>query len=412
MSARDVDLLLFGVTGFVGRLTAAHLLAHAPADLRIGLAGRSPQRVEAVRDELGGRAADCPVIVADSDDIASLEAVADRSRVVVSTVGPYSGRGLGLVGACAKAGTHYTDLTGEVLFVRDSIDSFDAVARSTGARIVHSCGADAVPSDLSVLATADAARAEGDGELTRVHAYWRVLKGGASGGTLASMAEDIRARKEDRRAAAVAGDPYALSPDRDDEPEPRGVRETARVGRAPSLPGWETPYLLSAYNAQVVRRSNAVDGYAYGRGLRYRETLATGTGPFAPVMAGAVAAAQSALMAGYATTYTRPLMNVLLPAPGEGPSEDAMRRGRFLLEVRAETTSGARWITRIGAAKDPGYGGTAVMLGEAAVALARGQGLPPRSGVLTPATGIGSALIDRLRAQGFTLTTERIRGRS
>ena len=282
MSDREFDIVVFGATGFVGRRTARHLARHASPDVRIGLAGRSAQRLADVRRELGHSAAGWGLVSADSADVDSLRELARRSVVVVSTVGPYAEHGLALVGACAAEGTHYADLTGEVFFVRDAIDCFDAAARESGARIVHSCGADAVPSDLGVFVTAAAAREADDGELTQVDAYWRVLRGGASGGTLASMAGDVRARKADRDKARLGGDPYALSPDRDAEPEPRGVREPFAARQARSLPGWEAPYLLSGYNGQVVRRSNALSGWAYGRGLRYHEAIALGAGPAAP----------------------------------------------------------------------------------------------------------------------------------
>ncbi|GAB79353.1 Uncharacterized conserved protein [Austwickia chelonae] len=410
MHEREYDIVLFGATGYVGRLIARHLLHHAPGDLRIALAGRSLNRLEAVRRWLGGEAVSWPALRADSEDIPSLQEIARRTQVVISTVGPYHGRGLALVGACATAGTHYTDLTGEVLFVRDSIDCFDRAARNSGARIVHSCGADAVPSDLAVLTTALAAHQAGDGHLAQVDAYWRDLRGGASGGTLASLAEDIRARQTDRDKARLAADPYALSPARDDEPEPRTVRNRLHVGRARSIPHWETPYLLSAFNAQIVRRSNALTDWSYGRTLRYHEALTTGRSPLGAVRAGALATGQAALVTGLSSAPTRALCRRILPGPGQGPSEICLARGRFMVELHAETTGGASWITRFGARKDPGYTGTAAMIGESALALALGEQLPDRAGVLTPATGIGNILTDRLRAQGFIIDTRRESG--
>ncbi|WP_116115766.1 saccharopine dehydrogenase family protein [Austwickia chelonae] len=407
MREREYDIVLFGATGYVGRLIARHLLQNAPGDLRIALAGRSLNRIEAVRRWLGGEATTWPALRADSEDLSSLKELAQRTQVVISTVGPYRGQGLGLVGACATAGTHYTDLTGEVLFVRDSIDCFDQAARNSGARIVHSCGADAVPSDLAVLTTALAVDQAGDGRLAQVDAYWRDLRGGASGGTLASLAEDIRVRKEDRAKARLAADPYALSPSREDEPEPRTVRSRMHVGRARSIPHWETPYLLSGFNAQIVRRSNALTDWSYGRTFRYHEALTTGRSPLGAIRAGAFAAGQAALVSGLSGGPTRALWQRVLPNPGNGPSETCLAKGRFMLEVHATTTGRASWITRFGARKDPGYTGTAVMIGEAALALALGDQLPDRAGVLTPATGIGSILTDRLRAQGFLIDTRR-----
>ncbi|MBW3085194.1 putative trans-acting enoyl reductase [Austwickia sp. TVS 96-490-7B] len=408
MSTREIDIVLFGATGFVGRLTARHLAAHAPRTITVALAGRSRDKLTAVRRELGDTAQDWPLLEVDSTRHDTLDEMARRATVVVTTVGPYAEHGLPLVAACAAAGTHYVDLTGEVFFVRDSIDRYDAAAHDSGARIIHSCGADALPSDLAVLLTALAAREAGDGDLSVTQGYWRHVRGGASGGTLASLEHDIRIRRSDPAQARLGDDPYALSPDRAAEPAYDPSHSHSGVGRSRDLPGWEAPYLLSPYNGQVVRRSNALTDWSYGRGLRYQEGLYLEKSLLAPVKAAAFAVGQEALTAGFGTPTGRSILSRVLPQPGEGPSPRRMASGRFLLEVHADTERGAHWITRVGALRDPGYGGTAVMLGESALALVLNQdALPERAGVLTPATGIGAVLADRLRAQGFHVDTRR-----
>lgn len=396
MATREFDIVLFGCTGFVGRLVAAHLARHAP-DLRIALAGRDGGRVESVRADLPDAARGWPVVVADSDDAASLAAMAARTRVVVSTVGPYAERGLPLVGACAEAGTDYADLTGEALFVRESIDMFDAAAQRSGARIVHSCGFDSVPSDLAVLRAADAARdaGAGAGQLTDTTAHVR-MRGGLSGGTFASMKAQVDATKGDEAAQRLVGDAYALSPDRDraphaDEDEP----VLARRGKT-----WTAPFFMGTFNRQVVHRSNALADLAYGPAFRYREMHDLGQGPAGLARALVAAIGMPAALAGFALPPSRALLDRVLPDPGEGPSEDQRARGMFELVVESVTTSGARVSSRIEADLDPGYDGTAVMLGEAAQTLLDHEG---PGGVLTPATALGQAYADRLAAQGFQI---------
>ena len=179
-------MVVFGATGFVGRLVAAYLAGHAPEGVRIGLAGRSEQRLAEVRGRLGAAASAWPLLVADSADRASVAGLARAAEVVVSTVGPYRGQGLALVEACATAGTCYADLTGEVLFIRESIGRCHELAAGTGARIVHCCGFDSIPSDLGVLLLHQAARADDAGDLQDTTLVVAALKGGISGGTLAS----------------------------------------------------------------------------------------------------------------------------------------------------------------------------------------------------------------------------------
>ena len=214
---RDFDLVVYGATGYVGALTAAHLAAHAPPGTRIALAGRSREKLAAVRAGLPGRP-EWPLLAADATDPASLAALATATRSVVTTVGPYARYGLPLVEACARAGTHYADLTGEVLFVREAIDRADAVARETGARIVHACGYDSIPSDLAVLLLHERAAADGAGGLGDVRLV-ATARGGLSGGTVDSMRAQVDAVHRDPAARRLAADPFALSPDRAAEPD-------------------------------------------------------------------------------------------------------------------------------------------------------------------------------------------------
>ena len=406
---RELDVVVFGATGFAGRLVAGYLAGHAPGGVRIGLAGRSAQRLADVRARLGAAASAWPLLAADSADPVSVAALARAARVVVSTVGPYRRLGLGLVEACAAAGTDYADLSGEVLFIRDSIDRCHDIAAGAGARIVHCCGFDSVPSDLGVLLLHHAARADGAGELQDTTLVVTALKGGASGGTLASMMEqqdEVRASAERRR---VVQDPYALSPDRPAEPDLGDERDLDWVRYDGDLRMWVGPFVMAGINTRVVRRSNALQCWAYGRRFRYREVTRFGTGPAASMLGAAASAALKAAEAGLAFGPSRAVLGKLLPAPGQGPSEKTRRTGLFRMQIHTRTSAGVRYLGTIQAQGDPGYAATSVMLGESALCLALDRDrLPDRAGVLTPATAMGTALADRLRSAGHTLAIQQI----
>jgi short subunit dehydrogenase-like uncharacterized protein len=340
---------------------------------------------------------DWPVMVADSSDRAALDALAASTRAVATTVGPYMRYGLPLVEACAAAGTHYADLTGEVLFMRRSIDAAHDVAAASGARIVHTCGFDSIPSDLSVLLLHEAA-----GEpLTDTTLVVKALRGGASGGTIDSMRGQLDEARRDRASRRLMFDPYSLSPDRGAEPDLGPERDPAGVVRDDELGGFLAPFVMGTVNSRVVRRSNALLAHAYGRELRYRELMRGGTGPAGAVKAAGITAGLGALMGGLAFGPTRKLLDRVLPEPGEGPSPEARERGFFAIETHTRTASGRRLVCHVEAQGDPGYKATAVMLGEAALCLALdGDALPQAAGVLTPATAMGDVLVDRLRAAG------------
>jgi short subunit dehydrogenase-like uncharacterized protein len=404
VSAREHDIVLFGATSFVGRLTAQYLLGAAAPEVRVALAGRSAERLEALRDSLGAEG--WPVLVADTGDPASLRELAASTRVLASTVGPYRRYGIPVVGACAEAGTHYADLTGEVVFMRESIDAFDEEARESGARIVHTCGFDSIPSDIGVLLLHERAVADGAGELGETELVVRSFRGGVSGGTFASMQGMIDDRRRDPVLGRLMDDPYALSPDRPAEPDLGPEKDLAGVERDRLTGGWVGPFAMAQVNTRVVRRSNALMGWAYGRGMRYREVMGFG-GPLAPVLAAGAAAGFGAMYAGMQWGPTGSLIGRVAPSPGDGPSERARENGHYRIETHTRTSGGGRYVCRIAAKGDPGYKATAVMLGESALALALdGERLPDRAGVLTPASAIGVALADRLRAAGQTYEVE------
>nr|WP_090274268.1 trans-acting enoyl reductase family protein [Mycolicibacterium komanii]CRL67206.1 saccharopine dehydrogenase [Mycolicibacterium komanii] len=416
-SEREFDIVLYGATGFVGKLTAEYLARTAPK-VRIALAGRSHDKLIAVRDSLGDNAASWPLITADASQPSTLNAMAAQTRVVVTTVGPYARYGLPLVAACAAAGTDYADLTGEPLFMRDSIDHYHEQAAGTGARIVHSCGFDCIPSDLTVFALYRRAQEDGAGELTDTNLVLRGFKGGVSGGTAASLIEVMREAAGNPEARRLMNDPYTLSQDRANEPE-FGAQPDLRWRRgaeiAPELRGyWFGPFAMAAVNTRIVRRSNELLGHDYGRRFEYGEQMSMGKSALAPVASALSAAGNTATMALGTRFFHRvpnKLVERVLPKPGTGPSERVRESGYYDVETYANTTSGARYRAVMSQKGDPGYKATSVLLGESALALALDRDkLSDLRGVLTPAAAMGDALLTRLPAAGVTLKTERLQG--
>jgi trans enoyl reductase len=412
---REFDIVLYGATGFVGKLTADYL-ARAGGGARIALAGRSTDRLLAIRETMGESAQSWPVLVADASSPSTLDAMAAQTRVVVTTVGPYSRYGLPLVAACAAAGTDYADLTGEPPFVRDSIDLYHKQALDTGARIVHACGFDSIPSDLTVYALYRRAREDGAGELLGTDFVVRSFSGGLSGGTLASMIEVLDSVSRDADVRRQFADPYTLSPDRGAEPE-LGAQPDLRWRRgrqiAPELTGlWTAGFMMAPTNTRIVRRSNALQHWAYGRQFRYSEHMSVGSSAVAPVVSGVVNGignAVSGLGSRYFRLLPRRLVDRVLPKPGTGPSEAARERGFYKAETYTTTTSGARYVATIAQRGDPGYKATAVLLGESGLTLATDRDeLSELRGVLTPVAAMGDALLARLPAAGVSLDTAKL----
>ncbi|RKQ90652.1 short subunit dehydrogenase-like uncharacterized protein [Solirubrobacter pauli] len=356
------DIVVFGATGFVGRLVAEYL---DKTDADIALAGRSRAKLEAL-------GIDRPLIVADADDPAEL---ACSARVVCTTVGPYRKGGMKLVDACVEAGTAYCDLTGEILFAHEAVTRH-AAARASGARIVLSCGFDSIPSDLGTFLLHEAA-----GELGKTTFVLKSMRGGFSGGTLASMTGQVDEMRSDVSTRDVIFDPTAL-----------GGSDRSRDFRAVKRDdehGWIGPFVMATYNTRIVRRSAELLGY--GPDLAYREVSAYSN----PAVAYGFTAALGLLAGGLAFPPTRWALDRVLPSPGDGPSEKARANGHFKVQVH-----GGGHVATVAAQGDPGYAATAVMMGESALCLARTEG---EGGVLTPASAMGAALVDRLRRAGMTL---------
>jgi trans enoyl reductase len=412
---REFDIVLYGATGFVGKLTAEYL-ARAAGDARIALAGRSPSRLRAVRETLAEAAQSWPILTADATSPSTLNEMAARTQVVITTVGPYTRYGLPLVAACAAAGTDYADLTGEAMFVRESIDLYHKQAADTGARIVHACGFDSIPSDLSVYSLYRAAREDDAGELGDTNFVVPSFSAGLSGGTIASLVEVLHTASSDPDARRQLSDPYTLTADRGAEPElGRQPDLPWRRGRqlAPELSGlWTAGFLMAPYNTRIVRRSNALLDWAYGGKFRYSENMSVGSSAVAPVASAVVTGVGNAMFglgSRYFRLLPRGLVERVTPKPGTGPSAAARDRGYYKIETYTTTGTGARYVARMEQQGDPCYKATAVLLGESGLALATDRDkLSDLHGVLTPAAAMGDALLARFPAAGVSLQTERL----
>ncbi|MGE2728892.1 saccharopine dehydrogenase family protein [Mycolicibacterium vaccae] len=412
---REFDLVLYGATGFVGRLTALYLAA-GQHGARIALAGRSQERLLAVRETLGPEAQSWQLITADASSPSTLADMAARTRVVVTTVGPYLRYGEPLVAACAAAGTDYADLTGETLFIRRCIDTHHKQARDTGARIVNACGFDSIPSDLTVFALYRQAERDSTGELEDTNFVVRTFAGGVSGGTVASMTELAREASLDPESRRLLNDPYTLSPDRSAEPA-LGAQPDARWRRgreiAPELDGyWVGAFPMAMPNTRIVRRTNALLDYPYGRRFEYAEQMSVGRSVLAPVAAAVATGGNVAMMelgSRFLNRVPRNLLERVLPKPGTGPGEQTRERGHYSVETYTTTTGGARYRATMSQQGDPGYKATAVLLAESGLALALDRDkLSDLRGVLTPAAAMGDALMERLPRAGVTLEVSRL----
>ena len=405
---RSFDVLLWGATGFTGQLVAEYLARHygVGRDLRWALGGRSKGKLEKVRAALAAvdpRAGELPLLVGDGTDRASLDRLAIDASVVCSTVGPYALHGRELVAACVEAGTDYCDLTGEPHFVRAMIDAHHERAGATGARIVHCCGYDSIPSDLGTLMLQERAKKAHGAPCSAVKHLAGEAKGGMSGGTAASMVALMDEASRDPGVRRLLNDPYSLDPDRGDHGpdghDQRGVRWDADLGM------WTGPFLMAAINTRVVRRTNALLGYAWGRDFRYREAMSFGRGAKGWLTAAGVAAGTTLAMAAVAVAPVRRLVaDRVLPAPGEGPSKERRDAGFFVSRLVGTLPDGKGKLRgTVRGVSDPGYGETAKMLSESAVCLAKdGEAIRKQGGVLTTASCMGMRLVERLRDKGMT----------
>ena len=398
MNPREFDVIVWGATGFTGSLVCQYMLEQygVGKDLRWAIAARNADKLAALKALLGEGAAELPEIIADSHDERSLDAMVTRTAVVLTTVGPYAKYGTPLVAACARHGTHYCDLAGEVQWVRRMIDGYEAQAADTGARIVHCCGFDSVPMDIGAWFLQREAKQRYGNYCESIKLYVRAMRGGASGGTMASMMNVMREARADRDVARVLARPYSLNPvgqqTGSDKPDQRG---TAYDDDAST---WTAPFVMATVNTRVVRRSHALQGFPYGDDFRYSECISTGKGLGGWVKATMVSSGLAALVFFASFGFTRKLLErFILPKPGEGPDKEERENGFYNLAQIGKLPDGTTIRGKVTGDRDPGYGSTSKMLAECAVCLARDE-LAVGGGVWTPAAAMGAKLLERLQS--------------
>jgi short subunit dehydrogenase-like uncharacterized protein len=393
MSSSKFDIVVYGATGFTGQLVAEYLAAHYKRDkqLKWAMAGRSKEKLASVRDAIGARA-DTPLIIADASDPASLKAMVDQTKSVISTVGPYQLYGSELVAACVSSATDYFDLCGEPVWMRQMIDAHEAAAKSTGARIVFSCGFDSLPFELGVFFVQEEAKKMLGAPAARVKGRVREMRGTFSGGTAASMRATFAAAANDPSLVALLRSPFALTPGFEGPKQPPGNRPVLDL----ELDSWTAPFVMATINTRNVHRSNLLMGFPYGKDFVYDEMMLTGPGEEGEAKARRITAANTAEKMGSGG-----------PKPGEGPSKEERESGLYDLLFVAIAPDGRQARAVVRGDRDPGYGSTSKMISECAICLLRDTPDVP-AGIWTPGAAMGHKLIKRLVDHaGLTFTVEK-----
>ena len=390
-------LTIFGATSFVGQILTRYLYERfgTDGDLRWAIAGRSEAKLHELHRSLYPKATRLPIVVADAADEEAIRKMCADTRVVVSTVGPYALHGELLIKICTATGTDYCDLAGEVQWIRRMIRKYEGAAGASGARIVHCCGFDSIPSDLGVHFLQQRAMQKYGKTCPRVKLRVKALRGGASGGTVASILNVVKEAAGDPELRRELANPYSLCPD---GYSPQLRQPSVSVAEYDAdFKSWVAPFVMSAINTRIVQRTNALAKQAYGADFRYDEAVLRGNGFAGRAAATSMGVALNAFMAAAAVPPTRWVLERFLPAPGEGPSPEEQRNGFFDIRILGRTADGHTLQVKVTGDRDPGYGSTGKMLGQAAACLALEI---PRSarggGFWTPATMFGDRLIERL----------------
>jgi short subunit dehydrogenase-like uncharacterized protein len=396
---KKFDLIVYGATGFTGRLVAEYLHHQygVDKDVKWAMAGRSESKLAQVC-ELIGAPANMPRISADANDAAAMRQLCESTHAVITTVGPYQLYGETLLQACVDTGTDYLDLCGEPAWMARMIALHQTAARASGARIVFSCGFDSVPFDLGVRYLQHHAIAQDKLPLPQISARVTEMKGSLSGGTAASLLATMEAMARDPEAVSAMADPFALvvadMPSFKGPPQPDDKQAT----RDDFPEGWSAPFVMAPINTKNVHRTNALLKHLYGRDFVYDERQHHGSGTYGELQARGAASSdkmQNKLL-GFAPTR-KLLQRFVLPKPGTGPGPGAREQGRYEVIFSGVTTAGQRLSAKVKGDRDPGYGSTSKIIAECALCLVQDQ---PHSktagGVWTPGSALGMAVVPRL----------------
>ena len=392
-SSSKFDIVVYGATGFTGQLVAEYLAAHytgkgAP---KWAMAGRSLEKLASVRDAIGAPA-DTALIAADAGDPASLKAMIDQTNAVITTVGPYQLYGSELVAACAATGTDYLDLCGEPVWMRQMIDAHEGAAKSSGARILFSCGFDSLPFELGVLRVQAEAKKVFGAPANRVKGRVRNMKGTFSGGTAASAKATFAAAAKDLSLVAMLQNPFVLTPGFEGPKQPRGNKPVLDE----DMGSWTAPFVMATINTRNVHRANMLMDFPYGKDFVYDEMVLTGPGEKGEANAKRVVAAVNAERMGAIDG----------PKPGEGPSKEERESGLYDLLFVALAPDGRQVRVAVHGDRDPGYGSTSKMMSECAICLRESPDV--KGGIWTPGAALGNRLIKRLVDHaGLTFAVEK-----
>jgi len=391
---KPYDIIIWGATGFTGRLVAEYLNRQYAlgGDLRWAVAGRNQEKLEGIKKELGIEA--IPSIIADSKNKASLNKMVQQTKVICTTVGPYAKYGSDLVAACVENGVHYCDLTGEVQWIRRMIDQHHKAAKAKGVKIVNCCGFDSIPSDMGVYFLQKQAKSQKGEYCNHIKLRVKAMKGGMSGGTYASLNNVMAEAAENPEITTMLANPYGLNPK--GEQSGKDVGDITEVIYDKDLDTYVSPFVMAGINTRIVRRSHALSGYPYGKDFQYEEATLVGKSVSKRFTARLTNSVVSKVISGGPDSFLKKMADRYLPKPGEGPSKEERENGFFNLLLLGKFSNGDTITAKVKGDRDPGYGSTSKMLGEAAVCLAKDD-LPDVSGVLTPAVAMGDALLERLQ---------------
>jgi len=401
---KKYDVVVWGATGFTGRLVAEYLKKTygIGKGLKWAVAGRNMTKLKTIHDELDLEGVD--IIVADSSQRGSLDAMTSQSRVICTTVGPYALYGSELVASCVDHQCHYCDLAGEVQWIRKMIDAHHEEASAKGVKIVNCCGFDSIPSDMGVYYLQKMAKAKTGNHCDEIRFRLKAAKGGFSGGTYASLSNVMEEASKDKSVWKVLTNPYGLNPD----PSFKGPdgKDLQTVLFEKETNSWITPFVMAAINTKIVRRSHALSDYPYGKEFQYDEAIMTGKDFKGRMKATGNALSLGVMMLAKPGSFFKGVLDKFLPKPGEGPNKKAREEGFFSARLFGFNNGEHIIVGSVKGDMDPGYGSTSKMIGECAVCLAHdGDNGITNGGVLTPSTAMGDAILDRLQEKaGLTFT--------
>lgn len=391
--SREFDIIIWGASGFTGRLVALYLFDKygTTGDLKWAMGGRNLTKLEKVREEVADK--NVPLVIANSNDKVSLLNMVKRTKVICTTVGPYAKYGSNLVEACIKSQIHYCDLAGEVQWMNKMINRHHEAAKVNGSKIVHACGFDSIPSDMGVYFIQKESKAKRGSIAQKIKMRVAAISGGISGGTYASLSQVLEEAQKDKMVYKILTNPYALNPI--DKQVGKDKSDLRSVIFDEASQSWIGPFIMASINTKVVRRSNVLSSYAYGESFRYDEATIFGKGFLGRVKGILCSIPIGLIMYAKQGSLLKKGLDILFPIPGEGPTKQKMENGFYNLRFYITLADGENAFAKVTGDMDPGYGSSSKMLAESAVCLAKDK-LSNTSGILTPSLAMGDSLLKRL----------------